>query len=95
MMAYGIINTMKITIDATGRIVLPKPLRDRFRLTAGATLELEERPEGLVLRPVEQSPAIVRRDGLWVYVGKVPTGFRWDNIVDDDREKRIQDLSGL
>jgi AbrB family looped-hinge helix DNA binding protein len=95
MMAYGIINTMKITIDATGRIVLPKPLRDRFRLTAGATLELEERPEGLVLRPVEQSPAIVRRDGLWVYVGKVPTGFRWDTIVDDDREKRIQALSGL
>jgi len=94
-MAYAIIYTMKITIDAAGRIVLPKPVRERFRLTAGAALELEERPEGLVLRPVEQTPAVVRRDGLWVYVGKVPTGFRWDTIVDDDREKRIQDLSGL
>jgi AbrB family looped-hinge helix DNA binding protein len=94
-MAYGIIHTMNLKIDGAGRIVLPKRIRDRFRLTAGATLELEERPEALILRPVEQSPAIVRRDGLWVYVGKVPSGFRWDSLVDDDREKRIQDLSGL
>jgi AbrB family looped-hinge helix DNA binding protein len=94
-MVYGIVYTMNIRIDGAGRIVLPKRVRERFRLTAGATLELEERPEGLVLRPIEQSPAIVRRDGLWVYLGKVPTGFNWDNIVDDDRERRIQDVSGL
>jgi AbrB family looped-hinge helix DNA binding protein len=94
-MAFGILHTMNIRIDGAGRIVLPKRVRERFRLTPGATLELEERPEGLVLRPVEQSPAIVRRDGLWVYLGKVPTGFNWDTIVDDDRERRIQDVSGL
>jgi len=88
-------HAMNLKIDGAGRIVLPKRVRDRFRLTPGATLELEERPEVLILRPVEQSPSIVRRDGLWVYVGKVPTGFTWDSMVDDDREKRIQDLSGL
>ena len=94
-MVYGIIHTMNISIDGAGRIVLPKRVRERFRLTAGATLELEERADGLVLRPIEQSPAIVRRDGLWVYLGKVPTGFDWGTIVDDDRERRIQDVSGL
>jgi AbrB family looped-hinge helix DNA binding protein len=94
-MAYGILYAMKLRIDSAGRIVLPKPVRDRFRLTAGAVLELEERPEALVLRPVEQSPAIVRRDGLLVYTGEVPAGFRWDSMLDDDREKRIQELSGL
>ena len=94
-MVYGIVHAMNIRIDGAGRIVLPKRVRERFRLKAGATLELEELPDGLVLRPIEQSPAIVRRDGLWVYLGKVPTGFSWDTIVDDDRERRIQDVSGL
>jgi AbrB family looped-hinge helix DNA binding protein len=94
-MANGIINAMNVKIDAAGRIILPKPVRERFRLTAGATLELEERPEGLILRPVEQSPSIVRRDGLWVYVGKAPAGFRWETMVDDDREQRIQELLDL
>lgn len=94
-MAYAIIYAMNVTIDGAGRIVLPKRVRDRFRLTAGAALELEERPEGLILRPIDQSPSMVRRDGLWVHLGKVPSGFRWETIVEDAREERLEDASGL
>jgi AbrB family looped-hinge helix DNA binding protein len=94
-MAYAIMNAMNVTIDSAGRIVLPKRVRDRFRLAAGAILELEERPEGLILRPVDQSPSMIRRDGLWVHLGKVPHSFRWERIVEDAREERLEDASGL
>jgi AbrB family looped-hinge helix DNA binding protein len=33
--------TTKITIDKAGRIVIPKPLRERLRLGAGDTLALQ------------------------------------------------------
>jgi AbrB family looped-hinge helix DNA binding protein len=42
---------MKTTIDRLGRVVVPKPLRDRLGLRGGETLELEERDGVIELRP--------------------------------------------
>ncbi len=86
---------MNVRIDKAGRIVVPKRLRERFRLRAGTTLELEEHPEGLMLRRSEQGPSMVRARGKLVHLGKLPQGFDWDSIVDDERDERIRDLSGL
>lgn len=94
-MAYAILNGMTLKIDKAGRIVLPKPVRERFHLREGSELELEERSDGLTLRPVEQRPSLVRKDGIWVHQGKVPRGFDWDVAVDAVREDRIKDTSGL
>jgi len=94
-MAYAILNGMNVKIDKAGRIILPKPVRDRFCLRQGSDLEIEERPEGVLLKPVEQQPSMVKKKGLWVYIGKAPKGFDWDNMVDDEREARIKYLSGL
>ncbi len=88
-------NGMIVKIDGAGRIVLPKRVRERFDLRAGTKLELEERPEGLMLRPAEQSPSMVRRDGIWVHLGKAPSGFRWNSIVEDVRDERTKEASGL
>lgn len=92
-MAFGIISGMKVTIDAAGRIVVPKPLRDRLRLHEGSTLEIEENTSSFVLRLVTPSPAIVLRDGLLVYVGEVPRSIRQDKLVEDLREERLDDLA--
>ncbi|PYY02429.1 MAG: AbrB/MazE/SpoVT family DNA-binding domain-containing protein, partial [Acidobacteria bacterium] len=43
---------MNIRVDKAGRIVLPKPVRDRLGLKAGASLEICESADGLLLRPV-------------------------------------------
>ena len=83
-----------VKIDKAGRIVLPKPVRERFHLREGSELELEERPDGLTLRPVEQQPSMVRKNGIWVHLGKVPRDFDWDVAVDAIREERIKDTSG-
>ena len=42
---------MRSTIDSGGRVVIPKTLRDRLGLTAGAEMEITERDGVLELRP--------------------------------------------
>lgn len=86
---------MNVKIDKAGRIVLPKPLRDRLRLRQGSDLEIEERPEGVLLKPVDQRPSMIKVNGRWVHLGKMPKGFDWDNLIEDMRDERIKDLSGL
>ena len=94
-MPHAIIDGMNLKIDSAGRIILPKAVRDRFRLTAGSMLELEENTGELVLRPAERKPSMVQRDGFWVYVGEVPAGFDWDAMVEDAREERDREILGL
>jgi len=93
-MAFGKMSGMKVTIDAAGRIVVPKPLRDRYRLHEGSTLEIEEGASSFVLRPLTQIPAIVLRDGLLVYIGEVPRSVRQADLVDDLREERLDEIAG-
>lgn len=38
---------MRTTIDRLGRVVVPKPIRDRLQLRGGEALEVEER-EGVI-----------------------------------------------
>jgi len=52
---------IKLTIDKSGRIVVPKPLRERLGLKPGTELEVLEQPSGVFLRMVEERPALVRR----------------------------------
>jgi AbrB family looped-hinge helix DNA binding protein len=94
-MARAIIYGMNLKIDKAGRIVLPKPVRERFRLRAGTSLELEEHPDGLVLRPVGRCPSLVQQQGVWVHLGKAPQDFDWNRILDDARDERIKDVAGL
>ena len=86
---------MTLKMDKAGRIILPKPVRDRLGLHEGSDLEVEETPEGVMLKPVEARPSMVKKQGLWVHTGKVPPGFDVVQAVRDDRDDRIRKLSGL
>ena len=59
------------TIDAAGRLVIPKQLRDALRLAPGTRLRIIERDHSLVLEPVEHEPVLVRRDGLILIGGEL------------------------
>lgn len=86
---------MRLKIDKAGRVVLPKPVRDRLGLHEGSDLELEETPEGVMLKPVNGKPSMVKKQGLWVHTGKVPPGFDVVRVIREDREARIRKLSGV
>jgi AbrB family looped-hinge helix DNA binding protein len=64
---------MEVTIDNYGRIVIPKPLRERLGLDPGATLQLTVEPadsgEALQLHPLSDRPTLVRKDGVLVHTG--------------------------
>ncbi|MGI8759836.1 MAG: AbrB/MazE/SpoVT family DNA-binding domain-containing protein [Jatrophihabitantaceae bacterium] len=55
---------MIITIDKTGRVVIPMPLRNRLGLTPGTELEVDEVDGGVVLRPVSKVRVGIGGDGL-------------------------------
>jgi AbrB family looped-hinge helix DNA binding protein len=85
---------MTLKIDRAGRVILPKPVRDRLGLQAGSEMEMEETAGGIVLRPAERQPSMIKKHGLWVHTGKVPSGFDIVQAIRDDREERIRKLAG-
>jgi AbrB family looped-hinge helix DNA binding protein len=86
---------MNLKIDKAGRLILPKPVRDRLGLHQGSDLEMTETSEGITLKPVEHQPSMIKKKGLWVHTGKLPAGFDIVNAIREDREERIRKLAGL
>ena len=84
-----------LKMDKAGRVILPKPVRDRLGLREGSDIEMQETPEGVMLKPVEARPSMVKKDGLWIHTGKVPLGYDPVQAIRDDREERIRKQSGL
>lgn len=32
---------------------------------------------------------------MWVHLGKLPQGFDWDKLLEEDRDERIKEIAGL
>ena len=73
---------------------MPKPVRDRFGLSAGARLELAESNDEIRLRPVRHQPSLVLRNGILVHQGRLPKGANWDRLLEDAREERLRGVTG-
>ena len=85
--------TTKLTIDKAGRIVIPKPLRERLRLGPGDALALESDGERITLQPLRPQAALKKEYGIWVYQGP-STDASISDLIDLDREKRVGELRG-
>ena len=94
-MVRGILNGMTLKIDKAGRIVVPKPMRERLGLRAGMDIEVAESSEGLTLKPAKDRPAMIKVDGFWVHQGEPPKGFDWSRMIEEHREERHRKVLGL
>jgi AbrB family looped-hinge helix DNA binding protein len=83
---------MNIHVDKSGRLVLPKAIRERLGLRRGGKVALEEGPEGVTLRPFKESPRFVDENGIMVFVGKVLKDVDWEKLREEDREARFREL---
>ena len=84
--------TTKLTLDKAGRVVLPKPLRDRLQLAPGDTLHLETEGERITLRPVRQNVMLKKELGVWVYQGE-STDASITDLLDRERENRNHEVT--
>jgi AbrB family looped-hinge helix DNA binding protein len=79
------VETMRTTIDRAGRLVIPKPLRERLGLLGGVEVEIRESADGLSIVPLAAGPALVERDGLVV----VESGS--GTVITDDDVRPLRD----
>jgi AbrB family looped-hinge helix DNA binding protein len=94
-MVYAKLNGMTLRMDKAGRVILPKPVRDRLGSHEGSDLEIVETSDGVVLKPIDRRPSMVKKQGLWVHTAKLPPAFDLVHAIREDREDRIRKLSGL
>lgn len=62
---------MKTAIDAAGRVVVPKALRDELGFQPGVALEIHARDGALVIEPLPTPVKLVRRGKRMVVVPAV------------------------
>ena len=91
-MAYGIIDGMELKIDKSGRIVVPKALRERFGFKPDSELEALELPDGVLIKKAEERPSMAKVDGLWVHQGIPQAGANWEHLLEEIREERIKSV---
>jgi len=84
---------MTLTIDDAGRVVIPKPLRDKLGLRAGSTLEVLETPEGVTLKPADRKSPLARQGRFLVITSELPPG--WDVLKAIEEEREAQDRKNL
>ena len=82
-------------IDKPGRVILPKPVRGRPGLQAGSDIEIGETPGGVILKPVDRRPSMIRKGLFWIHQGELPPGYDLLKAIDEDRDERIRRVWGL
>ena len=77
---------MKTTIDAAGRLVIPKAVRQLAGLTPGMPIEVRYRGGCIELEPEPMVVEMVRQGRLTVAVPKSSVPALASNVVEETRE---------
>jgi AbrB family looped-hinge helix DNA binding protein len=73
--------TIYRTLDDSGRVAIPKKMREVLQLEPGDTLEIERAGETLILRPVAEV-RLTKEHGVWVlYTGQPLSSSVTDKVL--------------
>lgn len=61
---------METRLDRFGRVIIPKKGRDKLGLRPGAALEVQQQGGDVLLKPVQEEPRLLEKDGVLVFRGK-------------------------
>ena len=78
---------MRTSVDAAGRIVIPKDLRERLGIRRGRALEIRERDGRIEIEPAATAMSLVRRPGGAVAVPKEKLPPLTDDLVRETLER--------
>jgi AbrB family looped-hinge helix DNA binding protein len=78
---------MRSTIDAAGRVVIPKELREQLALEGGSAVEIRERDGRIEIEPTATPMSLVGRAGGRVAVPDEPLPPLTDETVRDTLER--------
>ena len=78
---------MQTTVDAAGRVVIPKPIRDSLGLTGGRTVDIRERGGVIEIEPAATPMRLEKRDGHLVAVPEHELPVLTDDLVRATLEK--------
>lgn len=86
-----------VTIDSSGRLVIPINIRDQLHLRSGSRLNLEVKGDGVFLAPLPDEEArIVKHGGrLVIETSEILNDDDVRKAIIADREQRMNKLSGL
>ena len=82
---------MKTTLDRFGRLVIPKNIRDRLGLRPGVEIEINEKENEVVVKPVEYRPSLKLKEGILVFSGKATGDLK--RAVRAHREERLSKVA--
>jgi AbrB family looped-hinge helix DNA binding protein len=81
-----------LTIDKSGRLVIPKPVRDALGLRPGDRLELSRKGGELILSLSQPQSVLQKERGLWVYRSGLPTSASIPELIDRGRHQRAEEV---
>ena len=85
----------QVTLDRAGRVVLPKILRDKMRLSPGDTFDLTIKGDEVTLRPRRGATPLQKERGVWVFrTGKPLTADETEETLRNIRTQRHRQNAG-
>jgi AbrB family looped-hinge helix DNA binding protein len=81
--------TAKLRVDKAGRIILPKPVREKLQLAPGDELELRALDDQITLRPLRGTAQLRKELGVWVFDSGEPlSAATVDETIEQIRRER-------
>lgn len=86
-------NTVEVTINKAGRIVVPKQIRERYNMHPGTAIEIENKPEGVILKVSGEGISLIRKQGILVHHSGDKTDLDMADFIKKERKRRSIDIA--